>query len=63
MELVVRLINDYKKERYVSTEEAKHAIEYLRKQGIKPSMAKLSNLLGSTLEARKRKDIRELLKD
>ncbi len=56
-----RLINNYKKGRYVSTEEAKHAIEYLKKQRIKPSMRKLSKLFDSVLESRKRKDIKELL--
>ena len=56
-----RFIDNYKTGRYVSTEEAKNAIAYLKKKGIKPNMANLSRLFGVILEGRKRKDIKMLL--
>lgn len=41
-----KFISEYKVSRYVSLEEAKSAVEYLKSKGIKPSFPKLSELLG-----------------
>ncbi len=56
-----RFIDNYKTGRYVSIEEAISAIEYLKRNGIKPSMASLSRLLGVVLDGRKRKDIKKYI--
>lgn len=57
-----QLINSYKIGKYVSLEEAKNAIEYLKLKGIKPSFPKLRKIFGVWLESKKRKDIKEFLK-
>ena len=57
-----RLINNYKIGKYVSLEETKNAIKYLKSKGIKPSFPKLREIFGIWLESKKRMDIKEILK-